>query len=250
MRAILPDHIRMYLVSEDYVPRLPGLPDDAPSLAIRRHVLTSTGKIPLILGLGVLGTSLLHGQDSAQMKVHIDLVAAALTPESRVRFRNAMTPGDQMRWPLARQPLLAAVRSALKDGTDMDSTTMDPVVAAFLFENAVGTTLYEDRGGSEQKIAGLPADLAVHLVVNHFFNATEDTAGLLDRTIRLWRDYGPGQAHRLYGGLQPTEILEQATGIEVEDFLAMAFAVWSFHMAWEPGKPIALNSDLHEGAPL
>jgi hypothetical protein len=86
---------------------------------------------------------------------------------------------------------------------------------------------------SSDNLGGLREDLALEMVRNQVFYKSEDLSSSLDRVTRLWRDYGPGAAHHL-GGREPADILKVASGIEVEDFLALGLALVAFMNDWTP----------------
>ena len=108
---------------------------------------------------------------------------------------------------------------------------------------------WEDPAPGEARIGGHPEHIAVDLVCNLTLYANDDLVGVLDRTLRLWRDYGPVGATKLEGRA-PGDLLESITGLEVEDFLALGFALVVQRLNWEPGLPWRLadsfGSDMDE----
>ena len=58
----------------------------------------------------------------------------------------------------------------------------------------------------------------------------------------LWRTYG-AEAGSFFGGKGAAQLLEEATGLEPEDFLAIGFALTSHAMQWMPSKPILVRLD-------
>ena len=65
---------------------------------------------------------------------------------------------------------------------------------------------------------------------------------VLDRTSRLWRDFGHHGVPEI-GGRDPAALLETITGLEVEDFVALGFALYAHRAAWVPGQPMRLMDD-------
>jgi hypothetical protein len=74
----------------------------------------------------------------------------------------------------------------------------------------------------------------MEMVCNAIFNEHGDTYSSIARQLRLWRDYADEGAQHI-DGRSPADLARQATGLDVEDFLALGFAFVSHTMAWRPG---------------
>ena len=61
-------------------------------------------------------------------------------------------------------------------------------------------------------IGGVQADLALEMIRNQDFYRNEDLYSLLDRVIRLWRDYGAATTDR-HGGRKPPSSLLRRRGL-------------------------------------
>jgi hypothetical protein len=170
-----------------------------------------------------------------------------LHPEAAERFNNARLSVQPPRAVLARQALLGAFREALRTMPEVEGDGgPPPPLAALLLTHGVAAGFAPRDEDEEDHLGGLPAQVAVDLVTNHAFNSSDDLVALFDRTIRLWRDHGGLAGDRL-GGATPEEILAEVTDLDLEDLLAMAFAVVSHHAGWSLGDPVLLNPALHPG---
>ena len=66
-----------------------------------------------------------------------------------------------------------------------------PEVAALMLSHAVGAGLnWPETDPDEPRIGGHPEHIAVDFVCNQTLYGDDDLVGVLDRTLRLWRDYG------------------------------------------------------------
>ena len=100
---------------------------------------------------------------------------------------------------------------------------------------------------SSSTLGGIPEDLALEMIRNQEFNKNEDLFAAMDRTLRLWKDYGPAAAHHV-GGRLPIDLLKIATGIELEDFFALGFALLAAMGQWSPeSSSVALADDFGAG---
>lgn len=238
------EYARMYLVSEDYF-YLPGSGLDVAGLAdaVIRLVLASVDRQRLLLGLGILAASTNRVEETNTL---VAMLRAVLAPDAQRRLDAALRPGQEKHWPIARQTVLGAFRIALAQGLSVSEDRFPPEVGALMLTHAVGSSFRHTREDTEERIGGFPPRFAVDIVTNHGFNSTDDTGALLDRTVRLWRSYGPSAAE-LIGGRNPADIVKIATGLEIEDLLAMAFAVWAYRNAWTLGDPIIMNNEIYPG---
>jgi hypothetical protein len=147
---------------------------------------------------------------------------------------------------LSRQSLLLGWRTALSTPEIPPSTTTPPppvFVALMLIHTLAAMMQRRVATPSSSTLGGIPEDLALEMIRNQEFNKTEDLFAAMDRTIRLWKDYGPAAAHHV-GGRQPTDLLKVATGIELENFFALGFALLAAMGQWSPeSSSVALADD-------
>ncbi len=87
------------------------------------------------------------------------------------------------------------------------------------------------------------------MLSNQAFHDQDDIYSVLDRHLRLWRDYGPAVASML-GDRSPSELFIAATGIQVEEFLALGLALFAHFLAWKPGQPMRLLDDFNSDIPV
>lgn len=250
------DYAHVYMVLDDYADLTgTGLDAEGFAQATIERLLNDVPRQDLLAGLGLL-TAVLK-RPSEQSRV-LDDYRSLLDERARACFDNRCRPGQGQRWPLSRQSLLGAYRCVLAM-PDVEPLSLlvspmaqamrqAPALAAIALTHAIGATYgheYEDED-EDGEIAGLPARVAIDFVINQGFNSGDDDLAVLDRTLRLWRDYDEVGASRLKG-VRPSDLLHDACGLEVEDFLAMGFAVWSHTVAWALGGPQLLDPGLHPG---
>jgi hypothetical protein len=239
------DYTGIYLTLREYMPDLPVVGADL----ARTIQLFGQQQIVMIGHDEMIGQLCALGAIAQQPPLLSDLTAAlrdSLAPQSRGRFLSAVE-GVPRHVILARQPiLLAMARTFADDGLFSGPPgvpRLPPAVAAAMLSHCVADTLVvEGATKQEAKIGRFPERLAVDLVCNQTLNSIEDPVSLFDRTIRLWRDFGDVGAPCI-GGRDPATLLQEITSLEVEDFVAMGFALYAHRLAWRPGRPLALADD-------
>lgn len=82
--------------------------------------------------------------------------------------------------------------------------------------------------------------MLMYLVRNAALYREDDAYAAMDRTVRLWREFGL-KVRRVKLRAKPTELLREATGLELEDLLAMGFAAWANEHVWSPEHPLVLS---------
>lgn len=175
--------------------------------------------------------------------------AARLKPEVRTRLVTAISSSDGPRAFLGRQGVLAAMRLVLtRDPPAPPSGRIDPMTAAILLVHAVSWGLNErdDLPAGEELAPGVSAGFAMEILRNLVFYETDDEYSVIDRQLRLWRHYG-SRRKRDPARAAAADLLEEATGLAVEDLLALGFACYSHAGTWGPGKPLLINRSLGVG---
>jgi hypothetical protein len=225
------DYLRAFVASSEYV--------DLPADALAAGLLATTDQTVLISALGVLAAVRLD--DELVQQLH-DEYARGLKPATRVPFVNAAA-GKAL---LARQPLLAAFRGAVMYSTsNTESPTAPAEQKALMLTHAYGSMLGGRVASIDHVIDTTDAFsvLAVELLQNQHFNDSEDPISLIDRQRRLWFELG-SKAEEHSGGRSASVLFSQATGIELDDVLALGFCLYAHVMNWEPRKGIAYPVDM------
>jgi len=230
----------VYLVADDYMAGN-DVGFDSEALAELRIQLfmSQVPRDDLLLGLAFL--TLAH-QDQTNVARLVIGLRESLTPPLQLRLDSALarrpTPV-----PLVRQALLAAFRMALlEDEPAVPLRQLPPEIAAFMLTHSVASTLGTQHSEHPRLLGGVSEDLAIDIVCNQAFNESDDIYSVIDRHVRLWRDFGPVGAAKL-GGQLPAHLVKAATGIELEDFLALGFSLFSFMNSWTWGGPQKLAED-------
>ncbi len=236
------DFVGVYLVLRDYMrPDEIGVNSEGMCDAVIRAALTVAGTENLVRLLCVLGI-MLHSPSPDHIEQLRSRFAQYLHPAPRTRFENALRPGADQRVFLARQSVLASLRLVLALPEIEPAPGPEPNIELWglLFAHAVAEGLAAEPSDDRQKIGRLPARLAAEMIRNTAFYETDDMYSAIDRQIRLWREFGEAGRAEL-GGVHPADLVCEITGLEIEDFLALGFALMSQTMAWEPGKPLYLD---------
>lgn len=239
------DYAGIYLTLREYLPDRPifANSDDAFANLFGRQLIALVGREEMAAQLCQLGAIATHPDLVSELTTRLESV---LLPAPRARFA-AATTGSPPHAVLARQPmLLALARALLDDGgvpaPDLLSNLPLPLAAALLCHCVADSLHWGPAQVGEAKIGGFPERLAVDLVCNQTLNNADDAIGVLDRTRRLWRDFGKFGAPKI-GGRDPAALLREITSLEVEDFIALGFALYANRMAWRPERPPGLADD-------
>ncbi|MEV6012020.1 hypothetical protein AB0M29_35105 [Streptomyces sp. NPDC051976] len=140
----------------------------------------------------------------------------------------------QPRWFIARQPTLRAMRLVLTTPTPQGEP--DPWVASFLGDvdletaslllvHLVAATLRRERPEQEAKFGGVGESLAKEVVCNQIFNEPKDIGSAIGRTWSLWTRHA-SNLKREKLDTDPVDLLAAATGLNLVELLAPAFAYW------------------------
>ena len=234
-------HLSLYLVLADYSGVDPILRDhEGVRLDMIDSILSSVGKVDLLLGLNILARVWKRDEELTRV---LQLLRASLSERSRTLLENALRPGPEQRTLVVRQGILEGFREVLRHGRDVP-TTKNPEAAALMLTHSVLQRTH--RSGQPIQFGGIDADLSIPICINQYFYGTDDDVSRFDRILRLWRDFGPKQS-ALLGGRTPGELLLLATGLDVEDLITMAFALWANHEQWSLGGPLYIDVNLHPG---
>ena len=114
---------------------------------------------------------------------------------------------------------------------------------AVLFVQAVANTTFT-AGRLDDDEPDLPL-LSIVMTNLAGFDEHDDVLGALDRTLRLWIDYGDETRTQL--GHSASELLQLAVGLDVQDILGFGFALLAHSITWKPGDPVAIDRQIHPG---
>jgi hypothetical protein len=236
------DYMGVYLTMAQYAPD----PVDASGAKAAFNLFGSSL-------IGNIGREQMIGELCALIAVmtHPDLVlekqealADVLQPQARARLAAALSsnPPHQL---LARQPVLMALAKTFIDEGDFhgNGRAPRPDVAALMLSHAAAVSLDWGEAPEGSGIIGnFPEHVAADLACNQSLYNKDDLLSVLDRTLRLWRDYGRYGAP-LMDGREPIALLEEASGLELEDILALTFALYAHRLEWKPGAPFRFADD-------
>jgi hypothetical protein len=177
-----------------------------------------------------------------------------IAPDAAEAVRRAMAGGIDgfRRWFLARQLVLRAMRLVLvptpaaagaAPGPALEASLdgIDPETAAVLLVHLAGNALCQERQPGEARLCGTAESLAMEMNANNLFNDRDDNGDLLARYRMLWLDYGT-RLRRYAPRLPPAGMLREATGIGLDEMIALAFAYWGYLQGRGPGDPVRVKA--------
>lgn len=244
------DYTGVYLTFDDYVTGFTSAHADS----LINYFVAQADTQTMLTWLAILN----HGaHDQAAGSRIWEQFAEVLEPSVRERFTNLTShAGEDRRHFLSRQPLLAAMREVLsRSHVAEQAADMPPALAAVFLSHTVAMQLNARRGDDERRLGGQPAGLAMEIVRNQAFHATEDRYALIDRHVRLWREFGQSVTDPS-PRRPPLESLSEASGTDLMAILSGGFGLYAHVSNWELGnpfprrKPIAQGFQEHEGAVL
>lgn len=221
-------HFARYVISDEYVPQFlleQGAPWD-----IERWptVLLNMCHRENLIRVATAATRVAHAGGSALdewTRYVLSTVDAALGKHMRAALE--VNDGGPQRVFLARQPVLLALKLILAEGTTQPQGRGDPfVVLTMLAHYAAREPANGSVPASGPKIGGLSAPLAMELVQNSLFNSADSFGDLLARTQLLWAAYEE-RLVRHPPRVPLRQMILEATGIELDDILTMAFALFA-----------------------
>jgi hypothetical protein len=166
-------------------------------------------------------------------------------------FDNAMHQHEGRRSFLDRQLVLAATRLVLSQTEPAEPRQrVPPHMAMVMLSHAIAAVnqIEDERPADGPTLVGFPEDLALDMVRNQAFYDQDDIYSVLDRQLRLWREYDP-RVTSILDGNTPGELLEAATGLSVKDVLALGMALYAHFLGWKPGLPARLLDDFNSDLP-
>ena len=155
----------------------------------------------------------------------------SIRPDLAERLRNTLERQDGInRFLLARQGILAALRrTLLQPEPDDGKDDVDYLWESILLVHAVSTLLYEHQSPTDpgRSYAGLAGPVTMEIIRNELFYARRlEGFSSLSRLFLLWTRYGR-RITKTSLRAEPTSLLLEATGLEIEDWLVCSLAVQS-----------------------
>ena len=152
-----------------------------------------------------------------------------ILPDLAERLRNTLQSQDGTnRFLLSPHGILAALRrTLLGPEPDGDEADVDYLVDSILLVHAVSSLLYEPDTPDTAipSYAGLPGPVAMELIRNELFYARHyEVSASLSRYFLLWARYGR-QIARTRLRAEPKQLLLEATGLELEDWMVCSMAI-------------------------
>jgi hypothetical protein len=228
------DYVGVYVTLDEYAPD-PLLVEGVTSRDVAEMITTRYyPRDQLVLALALLNR--MAGASSARLGKLSEYYAGWLSDDSAARLRGILSAeGGRRRVLLARQPILAAARAAIVHGHDNEPNPQPekPLdVHAILLSHAVASQLHSNPD-DDRVLAGFPARLVMEILRVGLLYQSDDPFASIDRFSRLWLEYGENlERVRLRGS--PRDLLRESTGLEIEDVLAMGFALLAHTMNWSP----------------
>lgn len=246
------EYVKQYLTSADYFGPLvaAGLPADPASL-IDNLLLVH----PREVYLSVL-TALNHAAHHPELAdAYRGRFLARLTPpmaDHMSRVIDGKADGNKRAF-LARQPVLRAMRTVLTfrppEGAPLAESLralapgMDPELCGMLLVHLTATQQQSQRTVGEPMFGGLPESLAMEMVANGLFHGGEQPDVLLARIRMLWETYGSQiDLKRLKVRARPLDLLREATGLDLDDIVALTVAYHGYIRLHQPDMLSAVNA--------
>ena len=222
------DYFGVYVTLDEYAPQVSVLSVDH----LIGHWIEKIPEREMLVALAILNRA--FHNDALRNDLMTEF-AAELQPDARTRFTNLTTGGGrERRWFVSRQAVLMAMREVLtRPRVEEPSDEMPPLLAAILLVHSVAMGLNAERSEGEETIGGHPAHMAMEIVRNELFHAGEDTFALIDRHVRLWREFGAAVTTPTPRAA-PVDLLCEAVGTDLMTLLAAGFGLWAYISAWEP----------------
>lgn len=236
------DFIGVYLTLDEYVPFADS--DDLEPLI--QYFIGQVSEAELLTALAILNRAA-HDDD---MRSHLmGEFTNMLNPLFRERLESLVDPklGEGRREFLARQPVLVSMREVLTRTPARDpSGDIPPLLTATFLVHTVAMGLNAERHETDDRLGGYSAHLAMEIIRNESFHAGEDTYALLDRHVRLWREFGV-RADDPTPRMPPGEHLVEATGVDLITLLSAGFGLWANISAWKPGTAFPVSKPIAPG---
>lgn len=186
-------------------------------------ILSNCSRTSLLESL--LLASALFSRDDETTARAVEAYATDIGGLSGEKIRNLLRAQFPPRVFFTRQVALLALRQVLARedlGGEGNATVFIAILLCHLIGGHNSLAEFENQSST---IAGLPIKMVLHLVSNFHFNASIVDIVLLDRALRLWREYGEfGTAH--LSGCHPADVLEEILGLTIEEVVFHTLALY------------------------
>jgi hypothetical protein len=220
VRANIAAYAGSYLALREYMD-MTGGPIPVPAESVVRFFADDAERLELVAQLVRLN----HYTGKPEVLARLEgEYRSRLKPVARAGFDAALHSPDQPHVFLSKQPLLAALRYLLiTEPSAAPANSRESMLTAVLLTHAMASTLESNREAGEQ-LGEIPADILLEVVRTALIGHSVDIYATLDRTIRLWRDYG-SRITRSKLDQTPLELLAEATQLDIFEILAFAWAL-------------------------
>jgi hypothetical protein len=235
------DYVGVYVVLSEYFNESDlGLSGDQLQLLFA----SAYDRQSMLVSLALLNRMLNRPGANGELKEYF---LAHLSEDLRSRLEAAFASEPHRKVLLSRQQLLAAMRYEMTAELTEPTEPGGPLdMYAIFLAHSVGDGLTHRReldAEATEEVVGVPGPLFMELLRVGFLYQSDDTYSSIDRLVRLWNHYGAnlsGPALRS----SPVELLREATQLDLEDILALGFALFAHAHAWTPGDPPWLRPDM------
>lgn len=237
------DYVSVHLSLDDYVepPETPG----GSSEAVAEQIIASQDPRTLLVKLAYLNHVSTTPEGTRWLAAgYRDELRSNLRPG----FDAALESGGEGTEVVffSRQAALAAIRAVLEAHPWREEGLERPSFAtAVLLVHAICGSLSEFEDGP-QEIGDMPANLMMESVRIGMFDAGDDSYSVIDRALRYWREHVV-RVERTELRKEPHELLEEALGVDFEEFFAMGLWLWGrarMRDLQDPQNPVTMEAEL------
>jgi hypothetical protein len=218
-----------YLTSKVYLEESPE------EIAVR--ALRQCTRERLLIELAVLNAAVVHKRVGAIQ----DFLLQHLMPGSREALRDWLA--HPRRVFLARQQVVNAIRRVLQSQEPAaPEGKWQGLLSAILLCHSASDRLGSDLAQDTELAPGVPVGIGIELVQNTTFNTAPDVYRLFEMYSKLWSVQSV-RMERVHLRRPPLELLREASGLDPDEFFALAMALYAAGVNWsKPGDPIAYNN--------
>lgn len=120
-------------------------------------------------------------------------------------------------------------------GDDPPNHQLPSYIAAALLSQAIAVDLAAETSQGDE-LVGIPVPLFFEIMRVGLMYESDDVWSSIDRVVRIWRTFGD-EITTFPLRATPTDLLLEATGLELEELLGLGFALYSHATQWSPGDP-------------